>query len=368
MSFLNDRHVGTSPARTPARTSSRRQGRVRGSKTNFEEGKRQRFLPYKSHRNYRTIKGTDAGLNIRHYKGSIAGHALFSRLSDDAILYGLLALAAIVLIALLCLLGSCVSSCVSHVAAPTTKEAAKTNPIDARVSASASENLTNKLTPKLNWAEDLEWIAAHADAYSDERLPELACLEPESASFVRAYATDGQEPYDFEDEVVQGTVPEVYDWDPHWGSVTYGNGCIATCGSGLTSLFMADAYLTGTRDNTPSALATLAKDYASDTLGTKPEFFTDKLKDLGLNIKEYTPSSDNLKIASDGDKKVALMLINENVTNPYKHWILVSGMRKDGSYVVYDPASVRATQEMWPGGALASQAQKLYAITAAKTE
>ena len=83
----------------------------RGNKIS-EPGKRQRFSPYKSHRNYRTIRGTDAGLTLRHFDRSRRKYRLFGKLSDDAVAYLLMGISGVICVVLLLCLANCVSGCI----------------------------------------------------------------------------------------------------------------------------------------------------------------------------------------------------------------------------------------------------------------
>lgn len=326
-----------------------------------DHSRRQRFLPYKSHRNYRTIRGTDAGLNVRHISKR-RRRRLFGNASDTTVMYALLAISAVVLIALLVLVGGCVSSCVRGWLSPASTKV-EVNAIDSRVSPKASDNLTQKLIPALNYSDTMLYIAQHAGEYTDERLVELAVNEPQAAEFVRTQLSSDGKASAYDGEIAKGTVPAVYNWDSHWGHVPFLSSVLGVDGSGLTALFMADAYLTGSNEHTPDVLAQSAGDYAEANRGVNAAFFKDKAAELGLSVKDYTPSADNIKVATSDATKAALVSVKEGFTSPYAHWVLLTGLRKDGSVVLFDPTSYKATNTSWALGSVADNVTELYSIS-----
>lgn len=328
-----------------------------------EPGKRQRFSPYKSHRNYRTIRGTDAGLTLRHFDRSRRKYRLFGKLSDDAVAYLLMGISGVICVVLLLCLANCVSGCI-HGCTRQDTTSSQTNELDSRVEAQTSQNLTRQFTDVLNYADNITWIAAHAHSYSDERLPELALREQESAPFVRSILDSSITAPASDISPEQGSMPTCYTWDGLWGSTSYGQGTIATDGSGLVSWYMIRAMLLGDGSQTPVDFAEQAHEYADDTCGTRGEFFTQHAKEAGLSIKEYSVSLDNLKLSCDGDKKLALVCLKEGATSPYQHWAVVARVNKNSTVSLYDPASKKATDATWEQNQLVDKISKLYTVSA----
>ena len=366
MAFLQGPHTrGTNSSRRGQTLSRGNSGSLSNRDAKVSEpGKRQRFSPYKSHRNYRTIRGTDAGLNLRHFERSRRSRKLFGSMSDDMLAYILIGISAVICVVLLLCLANCVSGCIhgcSHEETPVVQ----TNEIDSRVEASTSENLTNQFTPVLDYADDITWIAAHAHEYSDERLPELAIREQSAAPFVRSILDSSKSVSASEITPQKGSMTAYYTWDSLWGNTAYGQGTIATDGSGLVSWFMIRTMLLGDASQTPTDFAEQATDYADDTCGTQGEFFAQHAKDAGLSIKEYTVSADNLKLSCDGEKKLALVCLKEGFTSPYQHWAVVTRVNKNGTASLYDPTSKTATDATWEQSKITDQICKLYAVSAA---
>ena len=187
------------------------------------DSRRQRNLPYKSRRNARTMLGSDAGLNVRRSYGGRGAQrrgAFLSRYDLNGRSIAILCVGLLGLLLVLFLVGSCVRGC-SPSQPEQTGDQKAVNSYDSRVSSGASEHLTNEFTPQLNRSEKLAWIAQNADRYADERLPELALLEPEATDFVASVPDSDKKSADYTDSNEVGTYPLVYNWDARWGYVEY---------------------------------------------------------------------------------------------------------------------------------------------------
>ena len=316
------------------------------------------------------MTGRDTGLNVHH-----SGNGRRRRRGGPLASFGLnnrtllLLLAVIVLLIILFIgISSCVSSCSSSSSSDVSSSTTKVNAYDSRVAAGVSESLTNKFTTVLDEGDDLEWIAKHADEYSDERLPELAMRESAAISFVRNVPSADKTATAYEEGTEQGSYPLLYDWDEHWGYVEYAGSNMGVLGSGPTTLSMAYMGLTGNNDQTPDELATLSTEggYTDETAGTTADFFTNVAPEIGLSIQEYTPSSDNLSaILSSGD--VAIVQLNANFTTPYAHWALVVSVNDDESVTLYDPDSTSASTHTWAMGTIADNSSTMFAVGVSDT-
>ena len=272
------------------------------------------------------------------------------------------ALVLVVVILLVVLISSCVRSCSAD------QQTTETNPVDARVAVGVSEDLTREFTPVLDRDEKLSQIAAHADQY-DQGLIELALAQPDAIDFVAGYpdAEKTAQPYD--EEVTQGTAPELVCWDTRWGYVDYAGGPLALTGSGPTALSMAYMGLTGNNDRTPADFAQLATD--ADMTDADSHLVGEFLKssdvsDLGLSCSEYASNADNLvQLLSNG----SYLMLDSNLgtTGDETHWILVTGMQDDGTVLVLDPTCPENNTHPWAASTVASSGITLYSLDLADT-
>ena len=328
-------------------------------------GPRPNQQPYKSHRNYRTINGTDTGYNLRQSNINFSGKRRRGRpsITEDPRSLLLLAGAIIVLILLVVGISSCVRGCSKQ---RESSEGSAGNSLDARVAAGASSEITAALTPALDKADGLDKIAANADAYTDPRMIALAVSEPEAISFVANYPGSDKTSSGYSDEVAKGTYPQLFDWDSRWGNVDYADGALGVTGSGPTVVAMAYMGLTGKNDQTPATIATTATDagYASGDADTDKAFFASGLTSLGLTATEYTVSADNITSMLQDGTPIAVLVKADTLTH-YAHWILVVGTGEDGALVVYDPTSASVSSHTWSASTIGFDGDVMYTLAAA---
>lgn len=353
----------------PRRQGERPQGqRPRQARPINVSGPRPSQQPYKSHRNYRTINGTDTGYNLRqHNNVNLSGHrrnGLSGLRRGDRTSMAILIAGIVVLVLLIFGISSCVRGCSNKKASDES-----TNSLDARVSADANADVTAALTPALDAADGLGKIAANADAYTDIRMIELAVSEPEAIEFVANYPTADKTASSYSDSVAKGTYPQLFDWDSRWGNVDYAGGALGVTGSGPTVVAMAYMGLTGKSDQTPATIATTATDggYTDEDSGTSTSFFTDGLSSLGLSANEYTVSADNIaSILNDGTPLA--VLVKADTLTKYPHWVLVVGVGDDDALVVYDPTSAAVSSHTWAASTIAYDGDTMYALSATDTD
>ena len=285
------------------------------------------------------------------------------RLSANRRLLILAALALIILVLLIVGISSCVRGCSAE------QQTAEANPVDARVAAGVDEDLTKRFASELDRDEKLASIAAHANEYENQGLLDLALAQPDAIDFVAAYpeAEKTAQPYD--DEVSEGTVPQLYCWDERWGNVDYAGSPLALTGSGPTALSMAYMALTGKGDRTPADFAqaiTDAEMSSGDSL-MAGSFLSDSLKDYGLTCSTYTSNEENLVQVLDTGTYLLVEAAADTLTDS-AHWIVLVTEDSDGSLVVYDPTSPEVSSHTWDPATIAGVGDTLYAISAAEAD
>lgn len=276
----------------------------------------------------------------------------------------LLLIVILVVVIVVMVLG--VSSCVkrgNESARQSIEESAPKNEQDERVAAGVSASLTSKFTEKLDEGELLEKIAKNADQYDDERMLDLALAEPTSRAFIAAYPSSDKSSRPYDDEVTRGKIPALYQWDDHWGAVTYGDGPLAVTGSGPTALAMAYMGFTGKTDYTPTQIAQQANknNYADGESGSKKELFIKLSDSMGLVANEYDPSAETLYSISD--ETVFAAEVKEGTLTDNAHWVLVVNVDDNGSATVYDPTSSAVSSRTWSIAALASASNTFIALS-----
>lgn len=282
------------------------------------------------------------------------------RISSNRRLLILGALALVLLILVIVGVSSCVSSC-------SNQQTSAENPVDARVAAGVSEDLTQRFAEKLDEGEKLAEIAANADKYENQALLELALSQPTAIDFVAAYPEAEKTTQPYGEEAAKGTVPELYCWDARWGNVDYAGEPLALTGSGPTSLSMAYIGLTGNTDRTAADLAALIEgaDLATGDSLMSGTFLTDQVGELGLTCSTYASNTDNLLQILDTGTYLLVEAPAGTLTDE-AHWIVVVTEEADGSVTVYDPTSPAVSAHPWDPATIAGLNETLYALTAAE--
>ena len=270
------------------------------------------------------------------------------------------ALAVVLLVLLIVGISSCVRGCTSE------QQTGDVNPVDARVAAGVSEELTNQFAEQLNQDEKLAAIAASADSYSDQGLLELALTVPEAIDFVASYpdAEKVAQPYD--EAVTQGTAPQLWCWDARWGAVDYAGHPLAVSGSGPTVVSMAYMGLTGKSDRTPADIAQAATDagFATGDSALSADYLSAAAEELGLTYASYVSNGDNLSQMLDAGTYLLIEAKAGTLTD-MAHWVVLVTENEDGSVVVYDTTSPEVSAHPWAPATLASSCDTLHALSAA---
>lgn len=268
------------------------------------------------------------------------------------------ALAVVLLVLLIVGVSSCVRGCTSE------QPATDVNPVDVRVAAGVSEDLTTQFAEQLDHGEKLAAIAASADRYSDQALLELALAVPESIDFVASYPDAEKTAQPYEDAVSAGTVPQLWCWDARWGAVDYAGHALAVSGSGPTAVSMAYMGLTGRSDRTPADIAQAVTEagYASGDSAMSADYLSAASGDLGLTVESYVSNGDNLSQMLDAGTYLLIEAKAGTLTD-MAHWVVLVTENEDGSVVVYDPTSPEVSAHPWAPATLASSCDTLYVLS-----
>ena len=335
-------------------------GSVSSSGTRRVQARGGSSAQYRSSKSRRS-RSNGYSLNSRGGFGRRRGGLINQALEDPKILIALI-VGLLLIIALIVGLFSLVRGCVNSRAQKKQAESGE----DTRVSLTVSSEMANKYTEELDRYDLLSQIAQNAEAVGDERLLQLALDEPSAVEFVAGYLNDTpKKAQAYEDNVSTGYYPKLYNWDPRWGYVAYGEAPMALTGSGPTSLAMAYMGLKGKADQTPDTIATLAtqKEGIDKVYGTSSEFFLDNAESLGLEIEEYSASGENLSDILESGTVILVKLRERSLTDE-AHWALAVSKNLDGSINLYDPTSSVVTEHPWDPDTIAAGSDAFYVLTA----
>ena len=150
-------------------------------------------------------------------------------------------------------------------------------------------------------------------------------------------------------------------------SQSYGDGTIANCGCGPTSMAMVLTYLLGeTVDPVETSNWSMAHNGYCPGEGTYWSFFPKISAAYGVECEEMGASSGNIyQKLKEG--KVVIMSMGPGHFTSGGHFIVLRGINSDGSIKVDDPASETRTNQSWSADLIASEAKGMWAFDSDQT-
>lgn len=310
-----------------------------------------------------TLVRPDTGysLHSRRVRREPGGSGLVAALLRPRVL---LLIGILILVIVVMIVG--ITSCIkrnNEAATQAVEETRPKNEQDARVAAGVSAAMTSKFTEALDDADLLATIAENADKYDDDRMLILALNEPASRTFVANYPDSDKSSRPYDGDAKRGEVPSLYNWDEHWGAVTYGDGPLAVTGSGPTTLAMAYIGLTGKSDFSPTEIAQQASksNYAGEESGTKGEMFSKLTNSMGLTANEYSPAVETLYALTE--TTVIAAETKAGTLTDDAHWVLVVNVNEDNTVTVFDPTSTYVSSRTWDMGTITNASSTFFVLS-----
>lgn len=242
-----------------------------------------------------------------------------------------------------------------------------TNNTQGRIASGIPSNEAEQLEKAVDRSEQMQWIAQHANEYSDQRAISLAIAEPDAVNFVYQLPRANKSSQSYDQKVEKGTYPQLYCWDSRWGFLDYAGSCVGVMGSGPTCLSMAYMGLTGQTGQDPGSIAQLAtnKGWAKDELGTSGDLFTsDEVKNWGLSVTKLDVKSSSFGQALKNGVIICAVKAN-SLTTQGAHYVLITKQNANGTVVVFDPTSTNTSNREWALATLVSNTTAAYGITKA---
>lgn len=199
-----------------------------------------------------------------------------------------------------------------------------------------------------------------------EELQELLEKYPETYDYVIGYSERDKykgKRIDLTEDVEEGEVPLLLQWDKRWGYDNYGDKLIGAAGCGPTCMSMAYIYLTGDTEKNPREMAEFANENGYNTeAGTKWDFFTEGATILGLEGSEMSVTEDGMKAALDYGNVIICSMKPGDFTKG-GHFIVIRGYDKNGFWV-NDPNSRINSEKQWDYDTLRYQIKGAWSIGA----
>ena len=191
-----------------------------------------------------------------------------------------------------------------------------------------------------------------------EALQVFAEKYPETAGFVSDYPAHYRDhpSKDVSGEVKKGVVPLFIQWDERWGYEDYGGNYLAVNGCGPTCLSMVVCGLTGETDANPYAVACYSEQqgYYTPGSGTSWSLMTQGAAHYGLDAERVTLSAEAITGALAQGRVIIASMKPGDFTYT-GHFIVLTGLDKDGRVRVNDSNSRLNSAKSWDAQVLVDQ-------------
>lgn len=201
----------------------------------------------------------------------------------------------------------------------------------------------------------------------EKEMQALLKRNEETEDFVKNYPN--REEYlgkdiDLSEDVQEGQVPLLMQWDKRWGYESYGDSNIGLSGCGPTCLSMVYLYFTGDLAGNPREIARYCEENGFYTpSGTSWELWTVGAKEFGLEGAELPLDEKRMKSALDAGKLIVCSMRPGDFTT-VGHYILLIGYGEDG-FIVNDPNRRENSEKCWTYETLKGQIRNLWEINEA---
>ncbi len=194
-----------------------------------------------------------------------------------------------------------------------------------------------------------------------EELLEMLVNNLEMLDFVIDYPSKKGKVYsDNVENIKEGEIPLLLQWDQRWGYGNYGNSSVAVSGCGPTSLAMVIVGLTKNVKITPYVVAKYAFEngYYLNGTGTLWTLMSEGAKHFGIKVRELGLSKQLIVNALSSGHPIICSMRKGDFTNN-GHFIVLTGL-KDGKIKVNDPNSRLRSNKLWDYETLKGQIKNLW--------
>lgn len=182
-----------------------------------------------------------------------------------------------------------------------------------------------------------------------ESVIELLDKNPETVNFVENYEEKKNAPSadTIGEDLVEGQIPQLFQWDERWGYAEYGTSIVAVSGCGPTCMAMVASGLTNDASITPAKVAAYGTEnqYVDENNDTYWRFMSEAGANWGLSCYEGLLSESQASAElSAGHPIICSMGPGDFTQNG--HFIVLTGYA-DGSVTVNDPFSQKNSNQPW---------------------
>lgn len=208
------------------------------------------------------------------------------------------------------------------------------------------------------------------DEYPDE-LVEMYEKYPETLPFILGYPEakksgktkhSAAQDLDLSGECRKGKIPLWFQWDKRWGYGPYGDSMLGVSGCGPTCLSMVVVGLTGNTRWHPSQVAAFSESngFLVPEVGTDWRLFSTGAEQLGLQVRRLVLQGEELWRELMAGHPVICSMKPGDFTYT-GHFIVLTGVDRDGKIKVNDPNSPKNSACMWPLKTILQQSKAAWA-------
>jgi len=198
----------------------------------------------------------------------------------------------------------------------------------------------------------------HMAVVPDE-IAEKAAAQPDTLEYAANWYRFGEQDFDMDisDDVIEGEVPLLLQWDKRWGYELYGGNYMGINGCAPTALAIVYAGLTGKTDVAPYDIAEYSVDaglYLSG-MGTKWELMEVGGRYLGLRVQRIWKDQNAIRNALAEGKLLTVRVGKGDFTDG-GHFLVVCGIEESDLLEIRDPNSPEKSAQLWEFDRIMEQA------------
>lgn len=208
------------------------------------------------------------------------------------------------------------------------------------------------------------------DEYPDE-LVEMYEKYPETLPFILGYPEakkagktkrNETKNLDLSAECRKGELPLWIQWDKRWGYGPYGDSMLGVSGCGPTCLSMVVVGLTGNTRWNPARVAAFSESsgFLIPEVGTDWRLFSTGAEQLGLRVRRLVIEEQEFSRELMAGNPVICSMKPGDFTYT-GHFIVLTGMNRDGKIKVNDPNSPKNSARTWPLRTILQQSKAAWA-------
>lgn len=162
------------------------------------------------------------------------------------------------------------------------------------------------------------------------------------------------------EDLAEGQIPKLYQWDERWGYAEYGTSIVAVSGCGPTCMAMVAAGLTNDASITPAKVAAYGTEhqYIDENNDTYWRFMNEAGANWNLSCYDGQLTEDQVSAELNAGHPIICSVGPGDFTQN-GHFIVLTGY-EDGSVTVNDPFSRKNSSQLWVYAEIADQIKAMW--------